>query len=151
MSILSFQIPLEPISLNTSHRNIVRGKRFMRIKTEKTSLWEREFQQYLGMISNYRDDFLKEYDPKRKAIQIDIFFYLNKSVYFTKSGTISKTGKDLDNLIKVGNDQVFKWLGIDDSQVIKLSAEKIPTVNEPSIFYQISLISYPATFSGQVL
>lgn len=151
MSIISFQIPLEPISLNHSHRNIIKGKRLMRIKTEKTSRWESDFQACLSSINKYRDEFLKDYDPKKKAVQLDIFFYLNRDSFFTKSGTINQRGKDLDNLIKVGNDQVFKWLGIDDSQLVKMSAEKIPTINEPSIFYQISLISYPATFSGQVL
>lgn len=123
----------------------------MRIKTEKTAQWEKDFQSCLYAINKYKDEFLKEYDPKKKAIQLDVYFYLNRDSFFTGSGTINKRGKDLDNLLKVGNDQIFKWLGIDDSQLVKLSAEKIPTINEASIFYQISLISFPATFSGQVL
>ena len=49
-------------------------------------------------------------------------------------------------MIKVSNDLVFKWLDIDDSQITKLSAEKIPTNDDYTIVFRISLIRFPELF-----
>lgn len=123
----------------------------MRIKTKETSAFESEFLAHLSQYNNLRDHIHEQYDPTKHAIEMECYFYLNDKEYFTlpKKGnrTISKKSMDIDNMIKVASDQIYAWLGIDDSQVIKLSAEKIPTNDLPTMVFRISLIRAPDTFA----
>lgn len=150
MTSVSFQIPIKPISLNTSHRIVRRGKRMMRIKTEATVLFEEEFSYHLSNYETLKSHIIDNYDPHIYSIQVEAFFYLNELEYFTKvkngKKTISKRSMDLDNMIKVGFDQIFKWLGIDDSQVTRIIAEKIPTNEQPTMVFRISLVRFPQLF-----
>jgi Holliday junction resolvase RusA-like endonuclease len=123
----------------------------MRIKTEKTVKWTDEFNAWLAEYSDLRPALMQDYDPTRHSIQLEVYFYLNYKEFFTQSKkrTISKRSIDLDNMLKVGNDLVFKWLEIDDSQITKIFAEKIPTDGESAIVYQITLTLIPPIFSAK--
>lgn len=125
----------------------------MRIKTEGTNLFEEEFSYHLSGYDILKSHITDKYNPNIHGIQVEAYFYLNESEYFTKvkngKKTISKRSMDLDNMIKVGFDQIFKWLGIDDSQVTKIIAEKIPTNEQPTMVFRISLVKFPELFVVQ--
>lgn len=153
MKQISFQIPLKPISLNTSHRLVRFGKRTVKIKTEATRLFEEEFCYYLSEYETLKLHLLDDYDKRRHSVEVEVYFYLNEKDYFTKPKkgfkTISEKSMDLDNMIKVANDQVFGWLGVDDSQMTKISAQKIPTNDQATMVFRISLIPIPELFVVQ--
>jgi Holliday junction resolvase RusA-like endonuclease len=122
----------------------------MRVKTKDALAFEAEFLAHLSQYNNLRQHIYDSYNPNKHGIEEEIFFYLNDKEYFTlpKKGlrTISKVSIDLDNMIKVANDQVFRWLGIDDSQVVKIHTEKIPTNAQATMVFRISLIPFPELF-----
>ncbi len=141
---------MRPISLNHSHRNVKMGKRLVRVKTKEAVMFETEFAAHLSQLSELKNHIHESYTATKHSIEMECYFYLNDKSYFTlpKKGerTISKKSMDIDNMIKVGNDQIFKWLEIDDSQVTKLTAEKIPTNAQDTMVFRISLVRYPDTF-----
>jgi Holliday junction resolvase RusA-like endonuclease len=147
MSKLILQIPLEPISLNQSHRIARFGNRPTRIKTKDMISWEAEFAYLLSSANEQRKEFLANYDEKKHSFYIEIYFYIKEDKFITKKKTISQKSGDLSNMIKTSEDQVFRWLGIDDSQVTKIVVEKIPTKDSPQIVFMISLLGYPELFS----
>lgn len=153
MNQISFQIPLRPISLNKSHRIVKFGKRPARIKTEEAKLFEEEFSYYLSQYEDLKPHLLSTYDERKHSIELEAFFYLNEDEYFTKPKkgfkTINKRCMDLDNMLKVANDQIFKWIGIDDSQLTKLHSQKIPTNDQATMVFRISLIPIPELFVVQ--
>jgi hypothetical protein len=153
MASIVFQIPLKPISLNTSHRVVRFGKRLARVKTNETRKFEELFTGYLNDYGGLKASLLDTYNPQMNSFSVEVFFYLNEKEYFTKAKkglkTISKRSMDLDNMIKVGMDQTFQWLGVDDSQVTKILAEKIPTNEEPTMVFRISLVRFPELFVVQ--
>lgn len=153
MTSISFQIPMKPISVNASHRIVKFGKRASRIKTEKAMIFERDFRAYLQEYLPLKDHILENYDPRMLSIQVEAFFYINESDFFTKPKksfkTVSQKSMDLDNMIKVSFDQIFKWIEIDDSQVTKIITEKIPTNAEATMVFRISLVKFPELFVVQ--
>ena len=121
-----------------------------RIKTKEAIEFEKFFNSYLLQYNELKEHLRSFYREDFHSIELECYFYLPEKDYFThpKKGnkTISKRSMDIDNMIKVSNDLVFKWLDIDDSQITKLSAEKIPTNDDYTIVFRISLIRFPELF-----
>jgi len=153
MTSISFQIPMKPISVNASHRIVKFGKRASRIKTEKAVEFEKEFLLHLRQYSELKSHILEVYDPRMFSIQVEAYFYLNEADFFTKPKkgfkTVSQKSMDLDNMIKVSFDQIFRWIEIDDSQVTKIITEKIPTNDLPTMVFRVSLTKFPELFVVQ--
>lgn len=141
---------MRPISLNHSHRLVKIGNRASRIKTNEAKNFEKEFAAHLAQYNDLRSHLLQSYNENRHCLEMECFFYLNYKEFFTapkKSGkTISKKSLDLDNIIKAASDQVYNWLGIDDSQVVRIIAEKVPTNHQATMVFRISLIQHPELF-----
>lgn len=152
MTSISIQIPLSPLSLNDTHRLVRFGDRASRIKTEGFIRWEKDFLLYLLKYKTEKDFLINNYNEKTHGIMLEVFLYINESKYFalpkTKKDTkrISKKSKDTSNCIKPAEDQIFRWLGIDDSQVTKIIAEKIPTNDQCTMVFRISLVKFPELF-----
>lgn len=146
MSKILFQIPIEPMSLNHTHRIVKFGKRASRIKKTEFVAWEKEFLFHLNKLNDKRTELLKYYNETKHSLILELFFYLPKEKFYTKKNTISKKSGDISNMVKTTEDQIFNWLGIDDSQVQKLVVEKIPTGEKPQIQVMISLTGYPELF-----
>lgn len=138
------------MTLNHSHRLVKFGKRAGRIKTEDFANWEKEFSYWLREYSDLKTHLVAGYDERKHSIQFEMYVYLNDSKYFTKPQKgfrrISKQSGDISNMIKTAEDQVFRWLEIDDSQVTKLISEKIPTNDDGTMVFRISLINRPELF-----
>jgi Holliday junction resolvase RusA-like endonuclease len=81
-----------------------------------------------------------------------MFVYLPEAKFFTKPKNkndfrrISKNSGDISNMIKTAEDQIFRWLEIDDSQVSRVVAEKIPTNAESTMIFRVSLLNQPQLF-----
>ena len=146
MSKILFQIPIEPMSLNHTHRIVKFGKRASRIKTTEFVAWEKEFLSHLNKLNDKRTELIKYYNETKHSLILELFFYLPREKFYTKKNTISKKSGDISNMVKTTEDQIFNWLGIDDSQVQKLVVEKIPTDEKPQIQVMISLTGYPELF-----
>jgi len=150
MTSISFQIPMKPISVNASHRIVKFGKRASRIKTEKAVLFEQEFSFHLSQYNELKSHIFDIYDPRKFSILVEAYFYINEKDFFTKPKkglkTVSQKSMDLDNMLKVSFDQIFRWMEIDDSQVTKIIAEKIPTNAEPTMVFRLSLVKFPELF-----
>jgi hypothetical protein len=144
---------MKPISVNASHRIVKFGKRASRIKTEKAVLFEQEFGFHLLQYSELKSHILDVYDPRKFSILVEAYFYINDGDFFTKPKkgfkTVSQKSMDLDNMIKVSFDQIFRWIEIDDSQVTKIVTEKIPTNSETTMVFRISLVKFPELFVVQ--
>jgi Holliday junction resolvase RusA-like endonuclease len=153
MESISFQIPLGPMTLNHSHRIVKFGKRAARIKTDDFSSWEKEFAYWLQEYSDLKTHFQAGYVEKKHSICLEMFVYLNDKKFFTKPknksdfSRISKNSGDISNMIKTSEDQIFRWLGVDDSQVTRVIAEKIPTNSkDPTMVFRVSLQRRPESF-----
>jgi len=152
MTSISIIVPMSPISLNHSHQTMARNGRVFRFKKASTKQYEDEFNYYIQSGNEQRDIFFEKYNPEIFSIKIESFFYINESKYFAKpknkkSGkTISKRSMDVDNISKIANDLIFKWIGIDDSQITCSICEKIPTNDEGSMVFRISLVRFPELF-----
>jgi Holliday junction resolvase RusA-like endonuclease len=144
---------MKPISVNASHRIVKFGKRASRIKTEKAVQFEQEFGYHLVQYNELKAHILDVYDPRMFSILVEAYFYMNEQDFFTKPKkgfkTVSQKSMDLDNMLKVSFDQIFRWMEIDDSQVTKIIAEKIPTNSEPTMVFRISLVKFPELFVVQ--
>lgn len=155
MTMISFQIPMNPLSLNQSHRLVKFGNRASRIKTNEFVQWEKEFNDWLLEYSDLKTHLNYNYDDRKHAVQLEMYIYLNEEKFFTKPKNkkdfrrISQKSGDVSNMIKTSEDQIFRWLGIDDSQNTSVHCHKIPTNGEPTMVFQISLIPIPELFLVQ--
>lgn len=116
---------VEPLTLNTCTKYRVQGGRYVKAyKSEAYKDLEAMINTYLQMPSNKKqvDEFNKQYDQTKHYLSLDCRFYYP---LITKKNTISKTSKDISNLIKPIEDILFKHLVCDDSQVINVNAIKI--------------------------
>jgi len=152
MTSISIQIPMSPVSLNDTHRLVKFGKRASRIKTTEFVAWENEFLHHLKQYDSLKLHLLENYRDDMNCFTLEVFLYLNNEKYFAKpkskkaNKTISKRSKDVSNCIKPAEDQIFRWLGIDDSQVSRIIAEKIPTNHDCTMVFRISLVKFPELF-----
>lgn len=146
---MSFQIPMSPMSLNQSHRLVKFGGKSGRIKTEKFIKWEKEFNVHLSYFNDQKIVMLDYYSKYKHAIKLEMFVYINEKKFFTRpknkkeSKTINKRSGDSSNMIKTSEDQIFNWLGIDDSQVCNIETWKIPTNDEGVMVFRVSIINFP--------
>jgi Holliday junction resolvase RusA-like endonuclease len=131
---------LEPISLNNCQKIVAKGKFPRKYKTKEYVEFESKIN---SQIQNYKAalrKFNSHYDENMHYLVADFYFYYP---VMTKKGSIGKTSKDVDNIIKPVNDVIFKYLSTDDSQVMSVSATKIHSENiKIEVTFQTKLISH---------
>lgn len=123
MSQFSFMLEIEPVSVNHSH---CFGKGF-RYKLPKTRKYEIELKKQLSVFKDEFSAFHSSFNPLTNYISASYSFYAPKDFFYTKEKKISKRSKDLDNCIKIVQDNIFKFIGIDDTFVTDIEAVKRPT------------------------
>ena len=160
MKSITFQIALKPISLNHSHEmKVIRGPRgriarIMRGKTAKTKTFEILVRHQLGQIKSDLEQFSKGFDPTEGCIHMDAYFYINKDEFFTKPKSkknprvrVSRNSLDLSNCLKVVEDVIFNFIGIDDVSTCYINAQKIPTDGHPLMIFKLTKAPFPAISS----
>jgi len=114
---------LKPIGVNHSHMLTTIGRHARRIKTTLTKRFETRFQMQLDHYQDKINEFNDEYDSKKHYLNVVYKFYIPVLV---KSGkTINKRSGDIDGLIKLTQDCMFKALKADDAEIITVNATKI--------------------------
>lgn len=152
MKSITFQIPLKPISTNASHKiKFAPRGRVFRGKKNETVAFERSMMAYMTVIRDAFKEFVKSYDRTQACIHVDAYFYVPIDDFFTKSKSkknprrhISRTSLDLDNCLKTAFDVMFRFMGIDDSNVAFINAQKIPTDGEWRMIFKLSIAPFPA-------
>lgn len=149
-------VPAVPVSINASYAtNVIRLKKPVRTKTGKlkthTSIrhqskalddFKKLFDKqsiciYDGPTKTTLKDFLHEIQSKKLCLIVQVYF--KKERLFTKDGRIKKL--DISNRIKSCEDCLCNSIGIDDSQIFRVVAEKCVTdFDEQTV---ISLMRHP--------
>ena len=91
-------IKIKPLSINDAWQ----GRRY------KTTAYNK-YAEEVGLL------LLKKTKPTIKSKQVRIYYVFH----------LSNMRADVDNFIKAFQDILFKWLGIDDSRIYRLTAEKV--------------------------
>jgi Holliday junction resolvase RusA-like endonuclease len=122
--IATYTIPMRAPSVNGLYISKYKG----RGKTiSKEGLKFKNFVKY-----HVTTDFT--YDKTTHALEVEIFFYIKDLFTKTKVKTISDRSGDLDNFLKVSIDSVFSCLGINDSQICKITTQKLEAENDCIVF-----------------
>lgn len=133
MKSLSFQIYLKPISANHAYGRLRNGRSF---KNKQFKDFENTIIQEISLHQKEISQFLRQYDPKKHFFSCNYQFLIPIGEFFSKSGQIRKRRNDIDNFIKHYQDTLFKVLGVDDSSILDIYAQKLPSNG----FHQIKTI-----------
>lgn len=129
-------LPFKPLSYNAYYRNSRTGKR---IKTGKGLAFDEELNIHLKENAIALAQFGKSIDPSSNIVKLTI--RVGNPNFFIKDGSrISKTAGDVDNYLKVMQDKIFGFIGVDDYVARHLDILDIPSV-EP--FTKIILKTIP--------
>lgn len=113
---------IEPITLNTATKYRTQGRFVKSYKSAEykklESVINSEINKHKGAIRLFN----KSYCDKKTYLRSQYIFYYP---ILTKAKTLSKTSKDVDNIVKPINDIIFKHLDADDSQVVELNVLKV--------------------------
>lgn len=120
---LRFMIPLKPISTNRLH-GVFKGRK---IKSREGRDFEIVCNNLLAAFFDQAKLFIENFDETRHAIRVEYKFFFPYHELVTKNGTLMKRRNDVDNMVKVFQDQVFKFMNIDDALVTEIRATKIPS------------------------
>lgn len=137
---LTILIPLPALSLNHSHISLRRGGR---IKTKETREYEQNFTNHLLEYSDEMEEFLNRFNPDQHSFSVQYKFFYPLECFFTKKNRLNLSKlPDVDNLVKICQDLIFRKL-INDAHVVKLTAYKLPTKHAAHIKIKIRIISLP--------
>ena len=119
--IATFTIPMRPPSVNGMYISKYRGGKILSPAGKK-------FKNFV----KYHVNTEFQYDKTTHTLEAEIFFYLNG--LFTKSKTVSNTCLDIDNGVKIAIDSIFECLEINDSQICKLTVQKLEANQDCIVF-----------------
>lgn len=121
---LRFMIPLKPLSANRMH-GVFRGRK---IKSREGREFEVVCNNLLASFFDQAKLFIENFDENTQAIRVEYKFYFPHHELVTKNGSLMKRRNDVDNMVKIFQDQVFKFMNIDDALVTEIRATKIPSI-----------------------
>lgn len=118
-----------PPSVNGSYATNFKTKR--RFPSKELLAFKKLFNSasihiFDGPTKTSLKDFLQEIKSKKLCLIVQVYF--KKERLYTKDGRIKKL--DISNRLKSCEDCICKAIGIDDSQIFRIVAEKIPTDTE---------------------
>lgn len=110
MEKLKLILHIRPLSYNHYYRNTKHGKR---VKTGSGLAYDEMLEVLFEERSKELEDFGKLVDQSRNIISFNL--HIANPRFFIKDGSrINKTSGDVDNYIKVLQDKVSKYMGVDD-------------------------------------
>lgn len=131
----------KPLSIN--HKLIPARGRL--IKSGEYRKYEKKLDEEFAKWFDHVSVLGSGYDEKKHALKATWRIYVPENEFFTKKGTISKTCLDVTNSIKVMEDRLVHILGVDDSQFIEVTSEKIPTSGAFwCVCLELSIVMRPA-------
>ena len=118
---------VKPATLNHYEKPQARGRYIQFYKPAESKLFDSLVNSQLNKYRSEYRKFNKYYDELKHYLVIDYKFYM--PVFVKKKDRISKTSKDVDNIVKPLQDLIFKQLSADDSGIISISSTKIHSEN----------------------
>jgi len=118
---------IKPATLNHYEKPRSRGRFISFYKPVESKLFDSLINSQLNKYKSEYRKFNKYYDELKHYLIIDYIFYM--PVLVKKKDRISKTSKDVDNIVKPLQDLIFKQLSADDSSIISISSTKIHSEN----------------------
>ena len=110
---------IKPLSENQAYAIFKKGSIARRIKTKKA----RDFESTIHkLLLNYKKHLDWLLDNSNEGLLVEYKIYNQKVI--KKNGGISKTFLDVDN-IKLLQDNIFSFFGVNDAYIMKVSSEKI--------------------------
>lgn len=131
-------IPLRPLSYNQYYRNTRTGKR---VKTGAGLAYEEELEYLLSCRESSLLSFGKEFDPSKNIVKLEIEIY-NPYFFRKADGHLNPKSGDIDNSVKVLQDKIFKYAGIDDSAVKRLEVSDYPS-DKPGMVIWLHFQNFP--------
>jgi len=117
-----YAVPFYPLSHNNAYSQGFGGKRFMRKEYVE---YEEGIQRVIRLIDAERKLF-KLYGD---AYQLDITTIVTRASMFYQNGNFRRF--DVDGVIKLAQDAIFKYLETDDSSLIEVTSRKVAVTNLP--------------------
>lgn len=123
MTHLRIDLYLKPLSYNKYYRSTRSGNR---VKTGAGLAYDEQLDIVMEEYSNELKAFGCELDLSSNIVIMDIQ-YFNPEFFIKDGSRISKTAGDLDNMIKILQDKIFRTMEVDDSIVRNLSIHDVPS------------------------
>ena len=148
--IIDFTLVVPSFSVNKYYYR--RGKSVVR--TSPAREWGANVHEQLAVLNLQPqfEAFRKAFKPSKHGIHVDLTFFVERSLYFTKKGLINIRSKDLTNVEKPLVDLIFderyfnrdgiQNLAINDKHIISLHSRKLPA-DISTIKVVISLVDMP--------
>ena len=114
---------MAPMSANKAYR-VFRGRS---IKSKEYREFELAVNHYMAAHFEQCAIFMQNLDINQHALAVKYEFYFPYDDIMTKSGRVKMRGSDLDNCVKHIQDNLFKFLNVDDGIVCEITAHKIPS------------------------
>lgn len=122
--IATFTIPMRAPSVNSMYVSRYRGK---------SKILSKEGKAFKTFVK-YHVTHEFNYDKTTHALEVEVYFYLSNLLTKAKEKTVSDNSGDLDNFLKISIDSVFECLGLNDSQVCKITAQKMESDKDIIVF-----------------
>jgi hypothetical protein len=145
---ITFTIPMAPLSVNNSQRSTRTGRRY---KIPKAVEWEINVKSHILKQALEISSFVSEFDQFRHEIILNAFFYIDEKKYYVKEGgkkRVSKTIGDTFNMIKHLEDVIFKTIGLNDAFVRGGDIMRLPTKGTPTMVISLSFSDQSPAFAG---
>lgn len=121
--IFTITIPMKPFSLNNAYQNIRGG----RVKTKDCKAYENEFNLNLIKHRQSLREVSEIFDATKMGLVFDYYFFIPRTIFYTKAGTIAQRKYDRCNITKIPNDIISKFTGIDDGLITSGLIRKFPS------------------------
>lgn len=119
MDYIEFYVPTKPISQNhAKYRDFS--------KKTATRVYETFIDTFLRYNRKHAAMFADSFDKTEHFIEANYYFCNATERFFTKGGWVSRDSIDTDNCIKIIQDKVFNFIGIDDKIICKSTQFKMP-------------------------
>ncbi len=99
------------------------------VKSSEAVAFEKTIASYLDKHQKDISTFLTSLED-RQVLSMDVVIYVPEEDFYTKKKAISLTCLDVSNTLKMLEDVIYKYIGINDALNVKVSAEKRPTSND---------------------
>jgi len=135
---VEFTLDIKPLSYNAYYRNTRNGKR---VKTGAGLAYDEELELLLEDYALKLVDFAAQLDDTRDYIKLVIIRF-NPNFLVKDGSRLNKTSGDVDNIVKVLQDKIFKVAGIDDFFVKDLRVVEMPALDN-RVYINLKRESYP--------
>lgn len=119
---IKLYIPIKPLSDNRKHV----PSRGRLIKTPEARKFQKDMEMYLSFKKADIGQFKAAYSPVM-CVSATYVYFIPRNKFYTKEGKISKTGGDATNFVKMTQDALFDYMGINDANVVNADVFKVPS------------------------